>query len=366
MTDKENLKMDFHLMDIFFGSTLNDSKVLEKLAQKMNVDLKKLKIELETGRDYEESLTQEERLVLLSNQQIETLDSTKLDSILSFGSTLFHSANYIHTEMPKLIASDTNEKSIATINQTLQNIYQQDNKKPSFFTKWFLRKKENKVDIKRVDSSLLAQLKESIEENIQILSQELLGYNYLQDYIAVYYQKNLSYLKIASMELEKIEKEVSLTTSDEDYAHLLQMRTRVQLLSDKKNHFEVSNQLMKQQLLKVNQMMMNHSITLNALEMARDDLIPLMGIELSISKGLSTENDSRELTNGIMDLFQTLLNQNQEGIKENIKRLKKSGVSDEIYALIDKDAQSFLQKLTENSNNEIEDAKIKQLTNNKK
>ncbi len=67
-----------------------------------------------------------------------------------------------------------------------------------------------------------------------------------------------------------------------------------------------------------------------------------------------------------MDLFQTLLNQNQEGIKENIKRLKQSRVSDEIYALIDKDVQSFLQKLTENSNNEIENAKIKQLTNNTK
>ena len=68
-------------MDILFGSKLNDSKVLEKLAKKMNVDLEKLKIELETGYDYEESLTQEERLALLSNQQIETLDSTKLDSI---------------------------------------------------------------------------------------------------------------------------------------------------------------------------------------------------------------------------------------------------------------------------------------------
>ncbi len=264
-------------MDILFGSKLNDSKVLEKLAKKMNVDLEKLKIELETGYDYEESLTQEERLALLSNQQIETLDSTKLDSILSLGSSLFHSADYIYTEMPKLIANDPIEKSIETINQTLQNIYKNDNKKSSFFTKWFLRKKENKVDIKRIDLSFVSRLKESIEENIQILSQELIGYSHIQDYIVVYYQKNLAYLKMVTLELEKIEGENTLTTSDEDYAKLLQMRTRVQLLKDKKNHFEVSNQLMKQQLLQVNQTMLSHSLTLNALEMAKNDLIPLMG-----------------------------------------------------------------------------------------
>lgn len=82
---------------------------------------------------------------------------------------------------------------------------------------------------------------------------------------------------MVTLELEKIEGENTLTTSDEDYAKLLQMRTRVQLLKDKKNHFEVSNQLMKQQLLQVNQTMLSHSLTLNALEMAKNDLIPLMG-----------------------------------------------------------------------------------------
>ena len=104
---------------------------------------------------------------------------------------------------------------------------------------------------------------------------------------------------------------------------------------------------MQQELVKVNQAIINHFITINALEMARDDLLPLINAELAIGKGRNTENQSLQITQNVFDLFQSLLTRNAEAAEQNMQLLQKSTLSNEIISILIKYIEIYLYCLNQ-------------------
>ena len=104
---------------------------------------------------------------------------------------------------------------------------------------------------------------------------------------------------------------------------------------------------MQQELVKVNQAIINHFITINALEMARDDLLPLINAELAIGKGRNTENQSLQITQNVFDLFQSLLTRNAEAAEQNMQLLQKSTLSNEIISVLSQDIETYLNGLNQ-------------------
>lgn len=197
----------------------------------------------------------------------------------------------------------------------------------------------------------IQELKDAIDSNIESLSKELLGYDAIRRYIEAYRKKNRSHLLLAMAETEKVDQEVNSLNPDkeEEYAAFLLATSRLQIMRDKTNRFSTSNHLMKQELLKVNQAIVNHFITINALEMARDDLLPLIGSELALTQGRNTENKSLDLSGNVIGLFQSLLSRNVTGAVENMEKLKQSSLSADTFALLNKDIEVYLQGLNQAS-----------------
>ena len=171
---------------------------------------------------------------------------------------------------------------------------------------------------------------------------------------------------MALTETEKVEQEVNNLSPDkeEEYAAFLLATSRLQIMRDKTNRFSTSNHLMKQELLKVNQAIVNHFITINALEMARDDLLPLIGSELALTQGRNTENKSLDLSENVIGLFQSLLSRNVAGAVENMEKLKSSSISADTFALLNKDIEVYLQGLNQAAKLEgrVESLDIDQVT----
>ena len=127
---------------------------------------------------------------------------------------------------------------------------------------------------------------------------------------------------------------------------------------------------MRKELLKVNQAIVNHFITINSLEMAKDDLLPLIESELAISQGRNTENRALDLSKNVMGLFQALLTRNVDTAMENVSKLQKACIPEEVVTAINKDINTYLQGITQikslESKIESSDSKVKTKNKTKK
>lgn len=353
-----------------FDVSLNNSMILENIASRVGANYDILKKEVETGKDYELSLTIDERIRLLSDEPVEQPDLSNIKSVLHFGNSLTIHSKYIHDEIPRLVLSDGHQKSIDTINMIINRVYQKvepdKHQKGGWFASLFSTPVEEGKPKYELNPSTIEELKSAIDANISNLSKELLSYDAIRRYIEVYRRKNRSHYMVSSDTVAKLKEELAHLDphNDEQYASFLTASSRLQIMIDKQNRFATTNHLMQQELLKVNQTIVNHFITINALEMARDDLLPLVSSELAIGKGRSTENKSLELSQNVLNLFKSLLDRNVAGAVENMEQLKRSSLSTDIFATLNRDIEVYLQGLNQASHIEekIESLDINQPT----
>lgn len=341
------------LISRVFDKTIGkESLILEEIVSFVGSNYDILKEEVESKKDHELSLSVDDRIKILSEESVDSLDLTDVKSILHFGNSLSIHSKYIHDELPRLMMSDAHDKSVETISHIVDKIYTEvpvEKKKRSLFDRLFGVVVEDEEPKLVLNPSAIQELKDAIDSNIESLSKELLGYDAIRRYIETYRMKNRSHLLVAMSETEKVESEVkSLSPEKEDeYAAFLLATSRLQIMRDKTNRFSTSNHLMKQELLKVNQAIVNHFITINALEMAKDDLLPLIGSELALTQGRNTENKSLDLSENVIGLFQSLLSRNVAGAVENMEKLKGANLSADTFALLNRDIEVYLQGLNQ-------------------
>lgn len=344
----ERVNIDAEVSDIIvllFDKQINSTTILEQLTSYYGIDYNILKTEVISKIDYESTLTISERIELLGRQHVGELDSDSMESILHFGESLALHSRYIHDELPKIILSDVHEESVSTINRIISKIYKKEEEKPkgllSRIFKFTFALEEAKLVL---DPVAVEELKTAIDTNIKKLSNELLGYDAIRKYIEVYYRKNYAHYMVAQSEIKKLENKVGELNpeDDESYIEFLEANSHLQIMRDKTNRFKTSSQLMKQELAKVNTAIVTHFITINALEMARDDLLPLIGSELALSKGLDTESSSLELSQSVIELFQSMLERNADKAVFNMEKLKNSNLPSNIMELLNKDIELYL------------------------
>ncbi len=341
------------LISRVFDKTIGkESLILEEIVSFVGSNYDILKEEVESKKDHELSLSIDDRIKVLSEESVDSLDLTDVKSILHFGNSLSIHSKYIHDELPRLMMSDAHDKSVETISHIVDKIYTEvpvEKKKRSLFDRLFGVVVEDEEPKLVLNPDAIQELKDAIDSNIESLSKELLGYDAIRKYIEAYRKKNRSHLLVAMSETEKVEEEVQSLNpkKEEDYAAFLLATSRLQIMRDKTNRFSTSNHLMKQELLKVNQAIVNHFITINALEMAKDDLLPLIGSELALTQGRNTENKSLNLSENVIGLFQSLLSRNVAGAVENMEKLKGANLSADTFALLNRDIEVYLQGLNQ-------------------
>ena len=273
---------------------------------------KALLYELKETKKYIPSLS--ETIENLQSIPIEEVNIDSLSEIMKFGDALNGEYELVTSEERKALESDSSALSIQTINDLLSR---KNKPKKGFWASLFEPYEEEKT------ITDVPTLKEAINKNITILSRELLTFDLVRKYISVYFAKNLEYVNKSSEALALLNEKLSkLNPKDTfEYASFLEVNSMKTIMTEKNKRFNVTSTLLNQELYKINAAIVNHFITINALEMARDDLIPLIGSEVIIGTGFISSNNAMELTNDVIGLFQAILAQNVEQTKIMLERL---------------------------------------------
>ena len=273
---------------------------------------KALLYELKETKKYIPSLT--ETIENLQSIPIEEVNIDSLSEIMKFGDALNGEYELVTSEERKALESDSSALSIQTINDLLSK---KNKRKKGFWASLFEPYEEEK------NITDVPTLKEAINKNITILSRELLTFDLVRKYISVYFAKNLEYVNKSSEALALLNERLSkLNPKDTfEYASFLEVNSMKTIMTEKNKRFNVTSSLLNQELYKINAAIVNHFITINALEMARDDLIPLIGSEVIIGTGFISNNNAMQITNDVIGLFQAILAQNVEQTKIMLERL---------------------------------------------
>ncbi len=273
---------------------------------------KALLYELKETKKYIPSLT--ETIENLQNSVVEEVNIDSLSEIMKFGDALTGEYELVTSEERKALESDSSALSIQTINDLLSR---KNKPKKGFWASLFEPYEEEKT------ITDVPTLKEAINKNITILSRELLTFDLVRKYISVYFAKNLEYVNKSSEALALLNERLSkLNPKDTfEYASFLEVNSMKTIMTEKNKRFNVTSSLLNQELYKINAAIVNHFITINALEMARDDLIPLIGSEVIIGTGFISNNSAMQITNDVIGLFQAILAQNVEQTKIMLERL---------------------------------------------
>ena len=273
---------------------------------------KALLYELKETKKYIPSLS--ETIEKLQSIPIEEVNIDSLSEIMIFCDALNGEYELVTSEERKALESDSSALSIQTINDLLSK---KNKRKKGFWASLFEPYEEEKT------ISDVSTLKEAINKNITILSRELLTFDLVRKYISVYFAKNLEYVNKSSEALALLNERLSkLNPKDTfEYASFLEVNSMKTIMTEKNKRFNVTSSLLNQELYKINAAIVNHFITINALEMARDDLIPLIGSEVIIGTGFISNNNAMQITNDVIGLFQAILAQNVEQTKIMLERL---------------------------------------------
>lgn len=273
---------------------------------------KALLYELKETKKYIPSLS--ETIENLQSIPIEEVNIDSLSEIMKFGDALNGEYELVTSEERKALESDSSALSIQTINDLLSK---KNKRKKGFWASLFEPYEEEK------NITDVPTLKEAINKNIVILSKELLTFDLVRKYISVYFAKNLEYVNKSSEALALLNERLSkLNPKDTfEYASFLEVNSMKTIMTEKNKRFNVTSSLLNQELYKINAAIVNHFITINALEMARDDLIPLIGSEVIIGTGFISNNNAMQITNDVIGLFQAILAQNVEQTKIMLERL---------------------------------------------
>lgn len=342
-------RQDITIKDVVESLFDSDNKVLEKIVKLFEGNYDRLEKEVKTGIFYEDSLTLSDRIEILNNAKINSLDDS-YSSILNFDNELLFHAKYINKELPKLVQSKVHDNSVETINQVLSKVYSKEEKKESkksFLRSLFGIEVNDKKEVNIVfNPDAINQLAQKIDEQIKILYNEFRQYEGMSNYIDAYRKKNNAMYEVATKKTAEVKEKLDkIDKNDEElFGDYLKLNTLYNALFDKTNRLLTTNQIMRQNLVSINQNMMMHVLTINTLKMARDDLIPLVISQLAITKGQATEKEGIELSENVFSLFQSLLYRNVEGALDNAKDLRRTIIDPETMDLIDKDIKNYVEQ----------------------
>lgn len=337
-----------------FSNEVNNSNILKIISNLSDENYSILQKEIITGKEYIPTLS--ECIKSLQNIEVSSIDLSSTINIVNYGNILTSHFKTINQEQQKLIDSDSTGKSVETINELVNKCYQPEEKKKGFFSSLFSVESGEKESNIKIENFHI--LKDAISKNIELLSKELLTYDKLKKYISEYSKKNYEFL-LKTIDMIKL-LENKLQTIDPsnpfEYSNYLDVSSQLQIVKNKKERFITSNQLLNQELVKLNQMIVNHFLTINALETARDDLLPLIGSELLIGQGIENEKRTIELSKDVMDLFKALLYKNADDAKITLDKLNDFYNAKGTINVLNSSVTSYIETL-EQSNIKTEEPK---------
>ncbi len=340
------------LIKAIFDDQINNSQVIENITALTGNSYEYLVEEVKSQK--ERDLTPEQGIRVLTDEEVEVITPSSLTSIAGYGSSISKHSKYINDALHEIMFADTLEHSLDEINKLLGEVSYEETlpaPKPSFLDRVFgLEEPAKKV--RKYNPSKIGAIETQVDVQIESLTKELQGYEYIKRYIEVYLSKLTEYLKrlkqckdyIDTSELDESMDELSRFTQ------MLNQSSSQEIIQDKITTFETMILLMKQELIAVHRSIINHFITINSLQTSKMAILPLIATEMAINMGKTTEGESLKLTGELVNLLQNVVNKNVEATKENLIRLRLSNISEETYNALSSEITRYLSSVDRSTN----------------
>ena len=320
-----------------------NSDLIKKIAKDLDISYDQLSESV--LKEKKRRLSPKEELSKLNEEVVPPVDKSSFSSLARYGDSLSSHSLVINSSLSSLMNSGSISTSVKRINDALDSLViveKEEPKKLGFWESMFALPEPPKVT-KRYDYTKIGELQEAIDSQLEVLSSELSDFEYIRTSLEVLLQKTLKQLEELRKVAEEPMPEQEQTNDDYTFPDTLNRNTRKTLLENKISALETTKTLIERELFAVHTAITNHSVTINALSMSKNVLMPVLGIEMAINKGNRTESNALDLTSNLLGLVQGVVNNNEELTKANLNQLRAVSESDTLYARLGTEVQRYLE-----------------------
>ena len=324
-----------------------DSDVVRKIVESFGVDYIAYKAEFIYNKDYLDTLSMEERAVILAELKAYELEPDSTTDIVSYGSELGIHTKYINSEFPEVVKQGERNSSVASIKDVIDKIYSKETstrKKQSWFDRIFGTGEQEEPSID-INEYVLEELKKKVVEHIEPLYQDIKTFEDLVKYMEVYRKKNLEYLDKVNDAIEYYRIKMNEIDKD-DVLETLKIDVYLKALNAKRDSFALTDQLLRNYIYSLYVLIKGDLTTITGLEMARDTLIPLIGASNLMNIGIDNQRMGIEANKYIAKLLESVVSKNNVGMRDNLEELRKLGVSDDQLLEISTDVNKYIEQIT--------------------
>ena len=337
------------LVHRMFTEDVAKSNILELITEKTDNKYEYLAEEVEQQK--ERDITPDQGIKILLAEEVEELEDTSLGTIAQYGSKVSKHSKYINDALHGIMSADTLDHSVEGLNSLLGEVTTEEElpsqKKRNFLARFFKTEEPKPKTIRKINVDKLDDVQEEVSEQVETLTTELKGYEFIKKYIEVFLGKLYEHLENLKKYYKTIEDETVDESLDEieQYTKTLDINSKKEIVLDKINSFETMILLMKQELVTVHRSIINHFMTINSLQTSKSAILPLIVTEVAIGVGKRTEEESMALTGDLIGLFQSVVSKNAEATKANLEKISLLSLSDETYMAMNKEVNSYLESL---------------------
>lgn len=332
------------LTRMLFGK---DPDVVRKIVEDFAVDYKVYKAEFIYDKDYIDTLSMEERIIILAELKAYELEPDSTTDIVNYGGELGIHTKYINSEFPDVIKQGERNSSVASIKDVIDKIYGRradTNKKRYWFDRIFGTGEQEEPSID-INEEVLEELKKKVIEHINPLYQDIKTFEDLVRYMEVYRKKNLEYLDKVNDAIEYYRIRMNEIDKD-DVLEALKIDVYLKALNAKRDSFVLTDQLLRNYIYSLYVLIKGDLTTITGLEMARDTLIPLIGASNIMNIGIDNQRMGIEANKYIAKLLESVVSKNNVGMRDNLEELRKLGVSDDQLLEISTDVNKYIEQIT--------------------
>ena len=353
--------------------TPNDilNKLLEKNSSKIKASLEALGVEYDiftrecyTRKDYESTLSIDDRCKMLDRTITPDINPSTTTSIITYGNDLTGHTSFINEHCTELVLRDQNQEATETIQGVLAKVYEKTSvptREQTWLEKLLGTEVETKEEVK-INGYAISDLKAVVSRYITPLYDDIKTFDSLVKYLEIYRKKVLEHRDKAEQMLEQLTEEEQ-TIDEDDIERKLRVGTYKRAVSAKKESFELTDHLIKQYIYKTYLVIQNNLVTITGLEMSRDVLIPLLEAEVMLGNSLQNQSEGATVTEHVIKLLEDVVKRNVAGIEQSLSAVKKSGIPEDTLSVLSQDVAKYLLQIGETQDpNTIEIKSIPQPT----
>ncbi len=273
-----------------------------------------------------------DQITIMRSMPIEKLDCNDIKSVLGFGKKLEIYNNYLNTIFPYSLHFELDKETAEKVSKAFDNfIDTTNNKSPSKSRGLFGKRQQNEpTKITGIDENQMYLFTKILEEELEKLKEELLEFADVRTYLEAYRDKNMDYLDV-------------VTNAYEEILNKVDSETVCEILRSKKDKFDIAISSLNRELRIVNQSIVNYFVAINAIEIVKNSLLPVVNVEFETDRNNERTEENNALLECVVKFTKAVLFHDLEGIENFGEQLKSTNAFKDITPAISSEINTLIE-----------------------